>query len=148
MKTIQPTLMVGAPLAPEKRMPLAHIYGVLSQHIEVTPRVLLDLCDSYMADPETPEALKQALSDAFAAYRGPDRKKDKKLGHRVTAAIRGAMFPRTAVLLSKEHAKGRFRPRMTVNPDLRKAAAALRERGGHYASHAWRGLLALARWSL
>ena len=113
----------------------------------VTPRVILAIIDHYLSDPSVPLDDRRALWDVLVALRGPDRRKERRtLRHDVAAVIRATAFPATAALLGKRGPKG-FRPKMRAG-SLTAAAAALQERGGHYVSHAWRALLALARWQL
>jgi hypothetical protein len=105
----------------------------------------LDQLDAYLGDGQQPLEQRRELWDILVALRGPDRRKDRKvLKHDVAAVIRARAFPRTAKALGK--GTPGFRP--TFNPDasLYEAATAMRERGGHYQTHAWRALLALARW--
>lgn len=110
----------------------------------MTPRELLDQLDTYLSDPRQPLDERRALWDVLTAIRGPDRRRDRKaFKHEVAGVIRAHAFPRTAKRLGK--GQPGFRPKFT-DGTLRDAAEHLADGGGHYQTHAWRALLALARW--
>lgn len=111
----------------------------------MTPRQLLDIIDTYLADRANPLDERRAVWDLLTALRGCDRKRDrKKIGHTVAATIRAQAFPKTARMLARD-AKPGFRPKFDAKRSLREVAEELHDGGGHYHTHAWRALLALAK---
>jgi hypothetical protein len=108
----------------------------------MTPRAVLDLIDAYLSDPKEPLEQRRALWDILAGVRGADRKKDRAMGHDVVGVIRAHAFPKTARTLK---GKPGFRPRFDPVTSLRAAAGKL-DGGGHFQTHAWRAMLALAEW--
>lgn len=112
----------------------------------MTPRDLLNGIDTYLADESQPLDERRALWDVLVALRGPDRRKDRKaMKHGVAGVIRAQAFPLLAARLGD--GQPGFRPKFAPEVSLREAAEQLAERGGHYTTHAWRALLALAKWS-
>jgi hypothetical protein len=112
------------------------------------PETVLDQIDKYLVSKTTPLEEKRALWDILAGIRGPDKKKERKtLKREVTGVIRAHAFPRFAASLGSATGDKRpdFRPTIQLGDSLRLAAGKIPESGtGHYHTHAWRALMALA----
>lgn len=113
-----------------------------------TPGELLDQIDAYLSDDTPPLEERRALWDILVGLRGPDKKSERKeLKQVVTGVIRAHAFPRLALRIGNGSGdkKPGFQPTFRLNTSLRQAAGMIPDKGtGHYHTHAWRALLALA----
>lgn len=129
----------------------ATMIALMAAARHLSPRDLLDVLDTYMANPTVPIEHRRDLWDILVALRGADRKRDRRLyGHDVAAPVRAQAFPRLALSLEagslEKRKAGGFRPTLDLDTPLEIAHMPLRG-DGHYEVHARRGIEALKRWS-